>query len=329
MAYKRRSPILIVEGGTGVQSNTAYAVLCGGTTSTGAIQSIAGVGTSGQVLTSSGAGALPTFQSISSLGVITSITGNTGGAQTGPTITLAGGTTGLSFGGSANTITTTFAGITANGGTVSLATDATTSTVNIGTGAGVKTVTLGSTNTSSSLALRCGTGDFTLASASGTTISALDTGQITMPLQPAFTVRLNSSLSNVTGDGTFYGIVFDTIVYDQNSNINLSGPPTLFTAPVAGIYNFSCCAFFTGLTSSFTDGRINLITSVTGQIVMLRLNPGAIQTSNFLVLNSSVYVKMSAGETAYLQVYVNGSTKTVGLLGDPAFTTYFSGALIA
>lgn len=52
----------VAGGGTGVSSTTAYAVLCGGTTSTGALQSIAGVGTSGQVLTSNGAGALPTFQ---------------------------------------------------------------------------------------------------------------------------------------------------------------------------------------------------------------------------------------------------------------------------
>jgi hypothetical protein len=37
-------------------------VLCGGTTATGAYQSIASVGTAGQILTSNGAGALPTFQ---------------------------------------------------------------------------------------------------------------------------------------------------------------------------------------------------------------------------------------------------------------------------
>lgn len=52
----------VVAGGTGVTSATAYAVLCGGTTSTGPFQSIASVGTSGQILTSNGAGALPTFQ---------------------------------------------------------------------------------------------------------------------------------------------------------------------------------------------------------------------------------------------------------------------------
>ena len=50
------------KGGTGRTSHTAYAVLCGGTTTTSAQQSIAGVGTSGQVLTSNGASNLPTFQ---------------------------------------------------------------------------------------------------------------------------------------------------------------------------------------------------------------------------------------------------------------------------
>jgi hypothetical protein len=41
---------------------TAFAVICGGTTGTAAVQSVAGVGTAGQVLTSNGAGALPTWQ---------------------------------------------------------------------------------------------------------------------------------------------------------------------------------------------------------------------------------------------------------------------------
>ncbi len=60
--------LAVTEGGTGLSSATAYAVLCGGTTSTGAFQSIASVGTSGQVLTSNGAGALPTFQTAASGG---------------------------------------------------------------------------------------------------------------------------------------------------------------------------------------------------------------------------------------------------------------------
>jgi hypothetical protein len=52
----------VANGGTGATSQTAYAVLAGGTTSTGAYQSVASVGTSGQILTSNGASALPTFE---------------------------------------------------------------------------------------------------------------------------------------------------------------------------------------------------------------------------------------------------------------------------
>lgn len=53
----------VVNGGTGLATTTAYAVLTGGTTSTGAFQQVSGLGTSGNVLTSNGTGALPTWQS--------------------------------------------------------------------------------------------------------------------------------------------------------------------------------------------------------------------------------------------------------------------------
>ncbi len=53
----------VTTGGTGVASFTAYSVVCGGTSSTGALQNVSGLGTSGQFLTSAGAGALPTWTS--------------------------------------------------------------------------------------------------------------------------------------------------------------------------------------------------------------------------------------------------------------------------
>ncbi|HVT27658.1 MAG TPA: hypothetical protein VHE81_06530 [Lacipirellulaceae bacterium] len=52
----------VTNGGTNKSSFTAYAPICGGTTTTGALQSVASVGTAGQLLTSNGAGALPTFE---------------------------------------------------------------------------------------------------------------------------------------------------------------------------------------------------------------------------------------------------------------------------
>lgn len=58
------TPLTVAQGGSGRASHTAYAVLCGGTTTTAAQQSVASVGTSGQVLTSNGASNLPTFQTL-------------------------------------------------------------------------------------------------------------------------------------------------------------------------------------------------------------------------------------------------------------------------
>lgn len=58
----------VAGGGTGAASFTAYAVICGGTTSTGALQSVAALGASGTVLTSNGAASLPTFQTVSASG---------------------------------------------------------------------------------------------------------------------------------------------------------------------------------------------------------------------------------------------------------------------
>lgn len=71
-------PVTVANGGTGDTSLTEYAPLFGGTTSTGNVQS-GSVGTSGQILTSNGAGALPTFQTLPSgvqsmFGMVTSTT---------------------------------------------------------------------------------------------------------------------------------------------------------------------------------------------------------------------------------------------------------------
>ncbi len=60
------TPVDVVHGGTGNSSATAYAVLCGGTSNTGVVQSVASVGSAGQVLTSNGAAALPSFQAAGS-----------------------------------------------------------------------------------------------------------------------------------------------------------------------------------------------------------------------------------------------------------------------
>lgn len=65
------SPLPVGSGGTNNTTFTAYSVLCAGTTATGAFQNVSGVGSSGQVLTSNGAAALPTWQAAGGGGGLT------------------------------------------------------------------------------------------------------------------------------------------------------------------------------------------------------------------------------------------------------------------
>ena len=106
---------VVAGGGTGDTSFTAFSVICGGTTSTGALQNVSGVGTANQVLTSNGAGALPTWQNSSASGAITQITNSDASVET----PLAGnynilGTGSITTVGSAHTTTVQLTGLTAH-----------------------------------------------------------------------------------------------------------------------------------------------------------------------------------------------------------------------
>lgn len=81
-ALNTASPIEVGLGGTGVATLTAYAVICGGTTTTNPVQSIASVGTAAQVLTSNGAAALPTFQAVATTNMSFQVLGSDPGSPT-------------------------------------------------------------------------------------------------------------------------------------------------------------------------------------------------------------------------------------------------------
>lgn len=80
----------VARGGTGLSTTTAYGLIAAGTTATGNFQQVSGTGTSGQVLTSNGAGALPTWQNAVSLSGNNAFTGaNTFYNATGQTFAQA------------------------------------------------------------------------------------------------------------------------------------------------------------------------------------------------------------------------------------------------
>jgi len=82
------NPLPVTEGGLGVATlTTPYSVVCAGTTATGSVQTVASLGSAGQVLTSNGAAALPTWQAGGGGGFTTKtyayLSSNTSGTETG------------------------------------------------------------------------------------------------------------------------------------------------------------------------------------------------------------------------------------------------------
>ena len=110
---------VVAGGGTGETSFTAYAPVCGGTSTTGALQSAStGISTSGYVLTSNGSSTLPSFQAVSASGAIMTIDGDSGSmTPTAGVVTISGGSTGLTTNASASTMDLTGILNLASGGT--------------------------------------------------------------------------------------------------------------------------------------------------------------------------------------------------------------------
>jgi hypothetical protein len=151
----------------------------------------------------------------------------------------------------------------------------------------------------------------------GTTnaIKVTTAGEITKPLQPAFSAYANANILNQTGDGTVYTVAFDTEYYDQNSDYNNS--TYIFTAPVTGVYHFDVSIGLTGLLAGHTDALIQLVcTGDTNQQIM-RYNPYACSTgaSDGVTFSASRTVLMTAGDTAKVNLTVSGSTKVVDVIG--------------
>lgn len=152
-------------------------------------------------------------------------------------------------------------------------------------------------------------------------------GQINYPLQSSFLAVLNNNLSNLTGDTTAYTIVWDTVVYNVNSNFD--GIST-YTAPVTGKYRFMGAITFSNIGLQSTSSVKVVTTARTYQSGNLSLNIVK-DVNNNCSLIVSCLADMSAGDTATLVAVAGGSSKTVGLIGSGSTTPscYFSGTLVA
>ncbi len=154
---------------------------------------------------------------------------------------------------------------------------------------------------------------------------------VTLSPIPAFGAYVSAPINNVTGDGTFYTIIFDTEIYDIGGNFN--NATGTFTAPVNGLYEFSCSISCQNITDQ-TDSDIVLLTP-SYQYQVGFLSPVAVKRSdNIYCFDLAKTIQLVAGDTVNVQIAIAGgaSAKTINVGGAAApanpVITYFSGNLV-
>jgi hypothetical protein len=125
---------------------------------------------------------------------------------------------------------------------------------------------------------------------------------------PNFLATLSSPITNVTGDGTVYTAIWDTLSSGSGYNTSTG----VFTAPISGDYLFLIMMYITNLSVSFNLCQSSLVTTF-GTFQFVECNPGSGRNpSNQLIAPpGSIVVPMNVGDTASVTLKVSGSTKTV------------------
>lgn len=324
---------LRIGNGTGTGNGNLNAAYISGITgiTTGGASAVTMIDSSNQIGTvPGGAVTLNTgTQSLSLSSDASATTVNVGTGAAVKTVTLGStnstSATTVQSGSGALNVTSTNGAMTINSGTgaLSVSSDASATTVNLATGAAAKTVTLGSTNSTSSTAIKSGSGN--VAINSGFTVDS--SGRNYNTVQPAFTAYLSSSVANVTGDGTTYKVIFGSTFKNQGSYYNTGTGE--FVAPITGVYQFNCSVSATSLDAAHTNGSMIFVADSINYYVAIN-NPYAMSSGGVLAFNGAVSVPMTAGSSCYINFQVSNGTKVVDLYGvaSPNAFTLFTGYLV-
>jgi hypothetical protein len=142
-------------------------------------------------------------------------------------------------------------------------------------------------------------------------------GYVTYTANPAFNASLNGSTQYVTS-GSTVTLTFGTASFNRGSAYNAS--TYIFTAPVAGMYQFNARARVDGITGGLNYAILALVTS--GKTY----NDICSASGSYNNLTIAVATYMSLGDTAY--VTLNSSGQTINAVNTQPVYSDFSGFLI-
>lgn len=132
--------------------------------------------------------------------------------------------------------------------------------------------------------------------------------------QPLVMSYVNASVTNKTGNGTSYTIIFNTEIFDQHSDYNSA--TGIFTAPVTGKYLVTSQAQFTNINATAYQTEIYIEATARvwrGQTQSNYINSASINTRIDYV---SAIIDMTAGDTFFIYVIAFGQgADTIGIGG--------------
>ena len=124
-------------------------------------------------------------------------------------------------------------------------------------------------------------------------------GRVTMPYQPYFYVY--SSAVNLSYSSNQV-LPFD-LIYQEQGGSNYNTSTSRFTAPVSGVYSFTCYAYGNSSTSNHSiEFRVNGNIRMRGQ-VRDGISDGYIPLSMITQLSTNDYVDVRAGPTGVTNFY--------------------------
>jgi hypothetical protein len=143
-----------------------------------------------------------------------------------------------------------------------------------------------------------------------------------------FSARMSADQTNQTGDGTVQTVIFDTALTNSGAYNPANG---IFTAPLAGNYNFEAIVTATSMTGHATA----VLQIATTQNTIVRSSGIAnLDGAGNAALQVAALLPMAVGDVARVQLAVSGGSgsKNVGIYhgaGDGVWSSLFSGTLVS
>ncbi|MGJ0429624.1 hypothetical protein [Methylobacter sp.] len=136
-------------------------------------------------------------------------------------------------------------------------------------------------------------------------------GSNTLPLTSAYTLYPSGTLTDVTGNGSYAPVVYDTTLFDQNSN----NTTTTFTAPETGKYILCATFLYSGITAGMWSTNFQFNASNRTFIDNIQWPGKTMDVNTKLSQYHTKIIDMDAGDTVTLTSNISNGAKVVDILG--------------